>query len=453
MVNPSTTSFEQDNMEILWLDGNDALIGVKACEEITKRGIVFVRNIKSEQSLTEISKHFGHVFNPRHGSENGVANIHPDHTLEGKGYTRTALLLHTDRSGMDNPPRFLMTTVKKQSKSGGHSTFVNGRHLQTQILSEDSKLFKLLQSSKMTQFQQEDRSFKPLPMFYGENKIRCRFDDGIYFNHLLAEKLPQLMHHLARLQLREAFKEGEGYILDNHWWLHGRDGFNGDREILRLLINPSTNPVIIDKEGKSTPKLILFDIDGTLLDSQAVSVGAFFKCMTHVLRKEITLKSSSQVNLHGQTDLNLVSEIIKLHVNKNLENSEELVFELSQQFFKLHPAYLENEILENPIKIQPCPGILELVKKIQDLKHYWETNDIHFGLLTGNSQVNALSKIKAAGISQPTLIFDMDKSAFGDTYKKRNDMLPGILGRNSSNVKFSPENTLIVGDTPLDVEC
>ncbi|OXA59769.1 probable gamma-butyrobetaine dioxygenase [Folsomia candida] len=253
-------------MEILWLDGNDASIGAKACEEISKRGIVLVRNIKSEQSLTEISKHFGQVFNPRHGSPNGVANIHPDHTLEGKGYTRTALLLHTDRSGMDNPPRFLITTVKKQSESGGHSTFVNGKHLQAQILSEDPKLFQLLRDSRMTQFQQEDRSFKCLPMFYGESKIRCRFDDGIYFNHSLAEKLPHLMRHLAKLQVRVAFKEGEGYILDNHWWLHGRDGFNGDREVLRLLINPVIIDALQKEEGKNTSKLILPDIDTTLLD-------------------------------------------------------------------------------------------------------------------------------------------------------------------------------------------
>lgn len=121
----NSLSFQQKDLnkqEILWLDtsSKDPTLGSRAYEEVCKRGIVFIKNVKSEQDLIEISKHFGQVFNPRHGSSQGVAHIQPNHNLEGKGYTTEALLLHTDRSGMENPPKFLMTTVKKQGESGNY---------------------------------------------------------------------------------------------------------------------------------------------------------------------------------------------------------------------------------------------------------------------------------------------------------------------------------------------
>lgn len=306
----------------------------------------------------------------------------------------------------------------------------------------------------MTQFRQDDGSLKCLPMFFDGNKIRCRFDDGISFSHSLAEQLPQLRQHLARLQIRIGFNEGEGYILDNHWWLHGRDSFSGDREILRLLINPINPDIMAENASKeNSNKLILFDIDGTLLDSQAVSVGAFFKCMTFILGKEITLQNSSSVNLHGQTDLSLISQVVRLH-SKVSQDIEEFVAEKTQQFLMYHPQFMENEIRSNPIKIEPCPGVIQLIKKIRELKNYFDSKGIHFGLLTGNSEINALSKIEAAGISSPTEVFELDKSVFGDTYQRRNDMLPGLWKKLKDSEKtYLAENTLIVGDTPLDVGC
>ncbi len=36
---------------------------------------------------------------------------------------------------------------------------------------------------------------------------------------------------------------GQGYLVDNHWWLHGRTRFEGPREIIRILadIDPAAS--------------------------------------------------------------------------------------------------------------------------------------------------------------------------------------------------------------------
>jgi phosphoglycolate phosphatase-like HAD superfamily hydrolase len=75
------------------------------------------------------------------------------------------------------------------------------------------------------------------------------------------------------------------------------------------------------------------------------------------------------------------------------------------------------------------------------------------GLITGNSRPNALLKLRGAGID--TGIFDLAISSFGDSHHNRlslfQDSLSKLQARFGSHIRA--KDVLVVGDTPLDVEC
>ncbi|WP_369797512.1 TauD/TfdA family dioxygenase [Nocardia sp. CNY236] len=50
--------------------------------------------------------------------------------------------------------------------------------------------------------------------------------------------LPQLAEAIDRHAIRFTLEPGDGYVLHNHRWLHGRTAFTGDRVMYRLSLDP-----------------------------------------------------------------------------------------------------------------------------------------------------------------------------------------------------------------------
>ena len=355
------------------------------------------------------------------------------------------LFFHTDRSGWDNPPELLITTLKVKSDTGGEAIVVDGFDVIAAVKTRHPKLYSLLTNSKYSSFKDDSGKYVPRPIFDVESGIlRFRYDDSIQLSASLVEAFPIFRSMIYEFAYPIALEPGQCYIVDNHRFLHGRTSFTGSRELLRALVR--SEPL---KPTEKVVKPILFDIDGTLCRSESLSIDAYYRCVSDVVRKEIT-NENTKVNLHGQTDLSLLQDILQHHGVRDENKLQSLV----QQFFQLHPQYLKDSLAKG-YRSEVCPGansMLEWVTTQKDEQHDAQTIT-PIGLLTGNSKANALLKISAAGID-PNM-FDWEISAFGDKCSNREELVRNAAKKTETQFgrDVDTKDITLVGDTPLDIKC
>jgi phosphoglycolate phosphatase-like HAD superfamily hydrolase len=91
------------------------------------------------------------------------------------------------------------------------------------------------------------------------------------------------------------------------------------------------------------------------------------------------------------------------------------------------------------------PGVRETLQALADHPRY------HSALLTGNIELAAYLKMELVGLSK---FFDLP-GAFGDESHDRRD-LPALAAdriRKHLQLDLAPEQFIVIGDTPNDIEC
>ena len=333
-----------------------------------------------------------------------------------------------------------MTTLKSQSEEGGESLLVDGRRVIEKVKETDTFLYQMISDPRHSSFRDEDGIFQPRPLFEETSSLlRFRFDNGIRLSNQLADRFSLLRQIIYDHAYAVALSPGQSYMVDNHRFLHGRTSFKGARELLRVLAYPHTYQSV---------KPILFDVDGTLCRSEALSIDAYFRCISDLTSMSIT-NENTKVNLHGATDKSLLHAILRYHGLR-----EEEIESVAKVFFQIHSYYLQASLARG-FKSQPCPEVQNVLKWLDNKSHEQGNTkpQVPVGLLTGNSQENALLKIKASGIDPS--IFDLTISSFGDKHDTRFGLVKDSMHRIEEQYgKFvNAEDITLIGDTPLDIEC
>ncbi len=179
-------------------------------------------------------------------------------------------------------------------------------------------------------------------------------------------------------------------------------------------------------------KLILWDIDGTLLDTGKAGEIAFAKAW-----KDITGIDSSLavIDYRGRTDAFIARQFFEY-------------FELpmtEQGVHDLHERYLGHLAAELPRATGHAhPGILDLLETVR------ARPDLAQGLLTGNLKRGAQLKLEHYQVWH---YFEF--GAYADDSALRNELGPFALSRakDRHGLEFKPQDVFIVGDTPHDVAC
>jgi phosphoglycolate phosphatase len=182
-----------------------------------------------------------------------------------------------------------------------------------------------------------------------------------------------------------------------------------------------------------SPKLILFDIDGTLISTHGIPRQA----MAAVLKKRFTgFNYDNTYNFSGRTDWEIVEHMLLFD---RRAVSRELIFEI----FKDFAGELE-VCLMNGKKPTIHAGIENLLRRLH------QAEEAFLGLVTGNIQTGARIKLQAAGLHNYFAI-----GGYGDDFKNRNDLPPVAMQRAEKlyRLKFEPENTWIIGDSIFDIHC
>lgn len=224
-------------MPVRYLDlHGDPVPGSQVLRHIESDGIVLLRDAGRQALLTELAP-WVDVHPHPDADVAGVTTVRPSPALaervDGGAFTRNALTLHTDRSTAARPPSILACVLTRGAPEGGSSLFFDGRIALDRLAREATGPAGLAR----LRLRLVDDTL--LPLFEcraGRWAVRYR-DDRIGAPEPApgAESLMTLLADLFRSAVRVTLGSGDGYLVHNLRYLHGRDGFAGDRELLRVL--------------------------------------------------------------------------------------------------------------------------------------------------------------------------------------------------------------------------
>lgn len=180
-------------------------------------------------------------------------------------------------------------------------------------------------------------------------------------------------------------------------------------------------------------RLVLFDIDGTLVHTGGAGVKAFAK----VFATEFGVSDGfERLKFAGRTDVSLVREFFGFHGIEATPNNFE-------RFFEKYVFWLDHILSGSETAM--CPGVREFISQLNDLP-----KPPLLGLLTGNIRLGAEIKLRHF-----TLWNHFETGAFADDHEER-DQIASIARHRGELILKKPlqdHEVLVIGDTPLDIRC
>ena len=194
--------------------------------------------------------------------------------------------------------------------------------------------------------------------------------------------------------------------------------------------------------GKKTngKKLVLFDIDGTLVQTDRQSIEQWrirvVEVFKEVFRKDLPVNFDlSRVN--GKVERRYFREIAEmLGVTKD---EFEKKFPAAAEYFHV---LLKHHIAQKNINFTKIREAADLVGRLEKLDH------IHIGLVTGNIEKNAWLKLQSADFASPFSV-----GGFGDSVEDRGDLVLEAISKSERyfGVRFRKSDIIVIGDTIHDI--
>ncbi len=187
-------------------------------------------------------------------------------------------------------------------------------------------------------------------------------------------------------------------------------------------------------------KLVLFDIDGTLLWTD----GAGRRAVQRALVAEAgTAGPIDSYRFDGKTDPQIITDLLRLGGYPDPARPE-VVAAVSARYLQ----FLAEELEGAPGATRLLPGVTDLLAA---LVPHEVAGRAAVGLLTGNLAAGAALKLRSGGLDPSRFAV----GAYGSDSASRAD-LPAIAVRRASAARgraFVGRDVAILGDTPADVTC
>ncbi len=182
-------------------------------------------------------------------------------------------------------------------------------------------------------------------------------------------------------------------------------------------------------------RLILFDIDGTLLRDGISSKIAFARALRETYN---TTGPIQAFQFAGMTDPECVTEIMRL-----AGIDDQTIHQRREECLRRYVEILQSEmLLHDDGKL--FPGVRELLERLNKL------DSVLVGLLTGNVLRGAELKLRRWNLERYFRF-----GAYGDDHEQRPVLAQIALekARSLSGRQFTGSETTVIGDTPKDVAC
>ena len=183
-------------------------------------------------------------------------------------------------------------------------------------------------------------------------------------------------------------------------------------------------------------KLVLFDLDGTILWTD----GAGRRAIEAALMEVFGGSGPADYWFDGKTDRQIVRDLMRLDGHRD-EHIDARMDRLLHRYLE----YLQRE-LEDPRHVPHLfGGVVPLLDALE------ARGEVVLGLLTGNVAAGAAAKLRAVGIDPARFRV----GAFGSDHEHRPE-LPAVAARRlleELGIRLRPGHMVVVGDTPADIDC
>lgn len=182
-------------------------------------------------------------------------------------------------------------------------------------------------------------------------------------------------------------------------------------------------------------RVLLFDIDGTLLDPKGEGPNCFKQVLQEVYGITVPI---DHYDMAGKTDWQILTDLLGQAglASSQIEAKRSLAFDAYARIIAEHSRRTRMEIF---------PGVSTLLDRLR--------NDHRFvlGLVTGNVREIVPYKLQGVGLDPAQFVF----GAFGSEHVDRNELPKIALERLAVMLGSSvaAENVLVIGDTPHDIRC
>jgi phosphoglycolate phosphatase len=180
-------------------------------------------------------------------------------------------------------------------------------------------------------------------------------------------------------------------------------------------------------------RLVLFDIDGTLVRTGGAGMKAFARAFQEQFG---IVDGTERLKFAGRTDVSLVREFFS---HNQIEPSKSNF----DRFFQSYLHWLDRIILECDGEI--CPGVKEALQVFENVPQ-----PVGVGLLTGNLRRGAEIKLRHYDLWE-----EFKFGGFADDHEDR-DAIAAVAARRGGehlNEPLRNDQVLVIGDTPLDIRC
>jgi len=186
------------------------------------------------------------------------------------------------------------------------------------------------------------------------------------------------------------------------------------------------------------PRLVLFDVDGTLL----ITGGATSRCILRACRKLFGESFEWGPITVGTLDHQIYAQLAR---HNGVDRPEARHAEYKRTYL----AELEADLRATADHVRVMPGVHELLTALDERRR--GRGDVVVGLLTGNYRRAVELKLEAAGLDPATFAV----GAFAEDGAVRADLIHAAVQQATEQTGRPVEarHTVVVGDTPRDVEC
>ena len=184
-------------------------------------------------------------------------------------------------------------------------------------------------------------------------------------------------------------------------------------------------------------KLVLFDIDGTIL----LTAGAGRRAIVAAISEQVGHASGlQQVRFDGKTDPQIVTELLEA-AGLPGPHRPDRVEALCSRYIDL----LEYELQQPTSSTTLMPGVLPLLDRLE------QSEEVVLGLLTGNMARGAALKLRSGGLDPERF----PVGAYGSDAAQRTELPPIAAQRAAEYFGRVPSGAevVIIGDTPADIAC
>ncbi|MDP9020640.1 MAG: haloacid dehalogenase-like hydrolase [Actinomycetota bacterium] len=185
-------------------------------------------------------------------------------------------------------------------------------------------------------------------------------------------------------------------------------------------------------------RLVLWDVDGTLVRAGRVASEVFSLAVEHAVGRH---PGDHGVRMSGKTDPQIALEILTGMGLGADECHRHLPLVVDRMEAELSAAV---ELIRARGRV--LPGVRQILSTLA------ADDDVIQSVLTGNTAVNAGTKLAALGLDQ---WLDLEVGAYGSDDPDRRALVPVALRRAAERRDWtlSAEEVWVVGDTPRDLEC